>query len=72
MMFVGWALHVPDRWGARLWTATTAARYRADPWAIELVYDLRLRDRHKLVVGHRGRDAVLDLQVRMERRDWSR
>ena len=36
---------------AFLWTPTTAARDRLDPWVVELVCDVRLRERYDLVDG---------------------
>jgi len=36
---------------AFLWTPTTAARDRPDPWVVELVCDVRLRERYDLVDG---------------------
>ena len=36
---------------AFLWTPTTAARNRPDPWVIELVCDVKLRDKYGLADG---------------------
>ena len=40
-----------DRRKAFLWTPTTAARARPDPWVIELVCDVKLRDAYHLQDG---------------------
>jgi CTP-dependent riboflavin kinase len=36
---------------AWLWTPTTAARNRPDPWVIEVIADVKLRDVHRLDDG---------------------
>jgi CTP-dependent riboflavin kinase len=36
---------------AFLWTPTTASRNRPDPWVIELVCDVKLRDKYGLADG---------------------
>jgi CTP-dependent riboflavin kinase len=43
-----------DRRKAFLWTPTTAARNRPDPWVVELVCDVKLRE----VYGLKDGDAV--------------
>src|SRR6266480_2755221 len=40
-----------DRQRAFLWTPTTAARYRRDPWVVEIVADVYLRDHFGLQDG---------------------
>ncbi|HXO20918.1 MAG TPA: DUF120 domain-containing protein [Thermoanaerobaculia bacterium] len=40
-----------DRRKAFLWTPTTAARNRPDPWVVELVCDVKLRETYRLVDG---------------------
>ncbi len=40
-----------DRRKAFLWTPTTAARSRPDPWVVELVCDVNLRDTYSLKDG---------------------
>ena len=53
-------LQVPDKRKAWLWTPTTAARNRPDPWVIELVSDVRLRDVYALADG-----SVIKLKLRL-------
>ena len=40
-----------ERRKAYLWTPTTAARNRPDPWVVEVVCDVRLRDTYQLKDG---------------------
>ena len=40
-----------ERRKAFLWTPTTAARDRPDPWVVELVCDISLRDTYRLQDG---------------------
>jgi CTP-dependent riboflavin kinase len=40
-----------ERRKAFLWTPTTAARERPDPWVVEIVCDIKLRDAHRLKDG---------------------
>ena len=40
-----------ERRKAFLWTPTTAARSRPDPWVVELVCDIGLRDTYRLQDG---------------------
>jgi len=47
-----------DRRQAFLWTPTTAARDRTDPWVIELVCDVKLRDTYHLQDGDNVAVAV--------------
>lgn len=51
ILFLPCELNVPDRRTAWLWSTTTAARSRPDPWVIELVSEVRLRDTYALVDG---------------------
>lgn len=51
ILFLPCELGVPGRRKAWLWTPTTAARERADPWVIELVSDVRLRDVYAIEDG---------------------
>jgi CTP-dependent riboflavin kinase len=60
ILFLECELQVPDRRKAWLWTPTTAARSRPDPWVIELVSDVRLRDFYALADG-----AVIELKLRL-------
>jgi CTP-dependent riboflavin kinase len=51
---------------AFLWTPTTAARNRPDPWVVELVCDVQLRETYRLgdgdvVVFELARDAGIEI-----------
>jgi CTP-dependent riboflavin kinase len=49
-----------ERRKAFLWTPTTAARNRPDPWVVELVCDIELRETYRL---HDGDIIAVELPV---------